>query len=47
VWSSTDELRETWSADREFTPTASREAADASYARWKDAVERSRGWAQG
>jgi glycerol kinase len=47
VWSSTDELRETWSTDREFAPAASRESADASYARWKDAVERSRGWAQG
>ncbi|GAB7003721.1 glycerol kinase GlpK [Nocardioides sp. AN3] len=47
VWSSTDDLRETWSIDREFSPVASRETADASYARWKDAVERSKGWARG
>jgi glycerol kinase len=45
VWSSTEDLRETWSVEREFTPAADREAADASYARWKDAVERSKGWA--
>ena len=47
VWDSTDELRDTWSVDRDFIPDASRDAADAAYARWKDAVERSRGWAQG
>jgi glycerol kinase len=47
VWASTDELRDTWSVDRDFTPVASREAADAAYARWKDAVERSRNWARG
>lgn len=46
VWSSVDDLRETWSVDREFTPAASRDVADAAYARWKDAVERSKGWAQ-
>jgi glycerol kinase len=46
VWSSTDELRDTWSADREFTPAATRDSADAAYARWRDAVERSRSWAQ-
>jgi glycerol kinase len=47
VWSSVDDLRETWSVDREFTPSASRESADAAYARWKDAVERAKGWALG
>ncbi|GAA1961657.1 glycerol kinase GlpK [Nocardioides panacihumi] len=46
VWSSTDDLRATWSVDREFAPAASRDAADAAYSRWRDAVERSRGWAQ-
>jgi glycerol kinase len=45
VWSSTDELRETWSVDRHFEPAGAREDADAAYARWKDAVERSKGWA--
>ncbi len=45
VWSSTDELRETWALDRRFEPTADRTKADAAHARWLAAVERSRGWA--
>lgn len=45
VWASTDDLRETWALDRSFTPAGSREDADAAYARWTAAVERSRGWA--
>jgi glycerol kinase len=46
VWDSTDALRETWQLDERFQPsTGSRGAADASYARWNDAVRRSRGWA--
>ena len=45
VWSSVDELRETWSLDRRFEPAGSRQDADASYARWTDAVRRTRGWA--
>jgi len=46
VWSSTDELRETWAVDREFTPAASRESADTAYGRWKEAVQRSLDWAR-
>ena len=46
VWDSTDELRDTWAVDREFTPASSRESADAAYARWKDAVQRSLAWAR-
>lgn len=46
VWGSTDDLRTTWSVDREFAPVASRADADAAYARWRDAVERSRDWAR-
>src|SRR4051812_41972251 len=49
VWGSTDELRETWQLDRRFEPSGDagvREAADASYTRWADAVERSKGWAE-
>jgi glycerol kinase len=42
VWSSTDELRRSWQLDREFAPGTADEAA---YARWQDAVGRSRGWA--
>ena len=45
VWSSTDDLRHTWSLDRRFEPGADRAAADAAHARWRDAVERSKGWA--
>lgn len=45
VWGSTDELRETWALDRRFEPAVDRTAADAAHARWRDAVERSKGWA--
>ena len=45
VWGSTDDLRETWALDRRFEPGGDRAALDASYARWRDAVERSKGWA--
>ena len=43
VWSSTDELADTWRLDRRFEPG---ERDDAGYARWQAAVERSRGWAR-
>jgi glycerol kinase len=45
VWNSTDDLRETWQLDQRFEPSADRAAPDAAYARWQDAVERSKGWA--
>jgi glycerol kinase len=45
VWDSTDDLRETWQLDQRFEPSADRAAPDAAYARWQDAVERSKGWA--
>ncbi|MGY2704058.1 FGGY family carbohydrate kinase [Nocardioides sp. HB32] len=45
VWDSTDDLRHTWSLDRRFEPGGDRAAADAAHARWRDAVERSKGWA--
>ena len=45
VWASTDDLRETWRLDRRFEPALDRPTADAAHARWADAVERSRGWA--
>ncbi len=45
VWSSTDELRETWHLDRKFDPQGDRGEADAAHRRWRDAVERSKGWA--
>jgi glycerol kinase len=45
VWSSTDDLRETWQLDRRFEPAGDRARADALHARWIDAVERSKHWA--
>ena len=49
VWESTDDLRETWQLDREFTPDESdevQERTDAAYALWRKGVERSRDWAE-
>jgi glycerol kinase len=43
VWSSTDELRDTWRLDRRFEPG---KRDDAAYNRWRAAVERSKGWAR-
>jgi len=43
-WQSQDELRGLWNLDQEFTPVADRGKMDQLYARWKDAVERSRNW---
>jgi glycerol kinase len=45
VWSSTEELRETWNLDRKFDPQGDRADTDAAHRRWRDAVERSKGWA--
>jgi glycerol kinase len=42
VWSSTDELKDTWRLDKRFEP---QERDDAAYERWRAAVERSKGWA--
>ncbi len=42
VWSSTEELRQTWRLDRRFFPG---ERDDVAYKRWRVAVERSKGWA--
>ena len=47
VWSSTDELKATWALDRRFEPSGDREVVDAAHARWRDAVERAKGWAAG
>jgi glycerol kinase len=43
VWESTDALRETWQLDRRFEPAPERD--EKAYARWREAVERSKGWA--
>ena len=44
AWSDAD-LEALWQLDREFEPRMSRDHADALQARWRLAVERSRGWA--
>lgn len=45
VWSSTEELAEIWQLDRRFEPAMPAAERDARHARWRQAVERSRGWA--
>jgi glycerol kinase len=44
VWSSPQELADTWQLDRRFEPAAG-VRDDGSHARWSGAVERSKGWA--
>jgi glycerol kinase len=43
VWSSTGELADTWRLDKRFEPG---ERDEASYSRWQEAVQRSKGWAR-
>jgi len=44
VWASTDELAATWRLDRRFEPQAG-VRDDGAHARWRRAVDRTRGWA--
>ncbi|MGA7910040.1 MAG: glycerol kinase GlpK [Candidatus Dormiibacterota bacterium] len=46
VWDETG-LADLWKLDREFEPRISRDQADSLQARWRQAVERSLGWALG
>jgi len=43
IWTDGD-LARLWKLDREFEPDMSRDEADTRQARWRDAVDRSRGW---
>jgi glycerol kinase len=45
LWKDAD-LEGLWKLDREFEPTMSRDQADSLQSRWREAVERSRGWAK-
>ncbi|MDX1449555.1 MAG: FGGY-family carbohydrate kinase, partial [Acidimicrobiia bacterium] len=45
VWNTVDELRANWGEDRRWAPSMQPEARDRLYARWKQAVERTLGWA--
>jgi len=44
VWASTDDVAAAWHLDVRCEPAADPAAADASHARWRRAVERSRDW---
>ena len=46
VWSSTEELAQTWRLGTRFEPQE-RSADTTTYARWRDAVERAKGWDAG
>jgi glycerol kinase len=45
VWASTDDVSRAWQVESTFEPASDRTAADATYAQWRRAVERSRRWA--
>ncbi len=45
VWTTMEQLEQTWHLDRRFEPQGDRAAADEAHRRWRDAVERSKGWA--
>jgi len=45
-WDGLADLREHWRLDREFAPELGRGTADRRYERYREAVERSRGWAR-
>ena len=45
VWSTLEEIASLWTAERTFTPRASKGSADEPHARWLRAVERAQGWA--
>jgi glycerol kinase len=45
IWHDAD-LKGLWKLGREFEPSMSRDEADALQNRWRDAVERSRGWSR-
>src|SRR3954454_6599885 len=45
-WSDQDELRERWSEDKRWEPSMASGDRDASYAKWKKAVERTLDWAE-
>jgi glycerol kinase len=47
VWGSAEEVATLWQLDRRVEPNPDRSDADARFAQWRRAVERSRGWAIG
>jgi glycerol kinase len=47
LWSSREELAALWQAERKFEPQMDRSHATELMGKWRAAVERSRGWAEG
>ena len=45
-WADQDELRERWAEDKRWEPAMDPDERERQYARWKQAVQRSLGWAQ-
>ncbi|MFC5366008.1 glycerol kinase GlpK [Salinirubrum litoreum] len=45
-WETIDELRDNWQIDRSFSPDADADSVADRYARWGEAVERSKDWAR-
>lgn len=46
VWASTDELADVWQLDVRFSPSMTRDEANTRQHRWRDALQRSLGWAR-
>jgi glycerol kinase len=46
LFDTVEDVNPRWRADARVEPAADRDAADAQYARWQRAVQRSRGWAR-
>src|SRR3712207_3016834 len=44
VWRDRDDLRAQWREERRFEPQLAASEREAGYERWRDAVERARGW---
>jgi len=45
-WSGADEIAAQWRADRRFEPRLAEGERAAKLARWREAVERAKGWAR-
>jgi glycerol kinase len=45
VWSSTDELQDAWQLDARFEPAMDDTTRDRLLRGWREAVDRSKGWA--
>ncbi|MDH4172020.1 MAG: FGGY-family carbohydrate kinase, partial [Acidimicrobiia bacterium] len=46
VWDGTETVRRNWVGEATFEPATDRSGADSDYARWREAVSRSRDWAR-